>query len=195
MRNTNTMYKLIYASALFLMPLAAMSQQAVGGSINMPNGNAVCEVLVELRDASNEVIDQDLSDENGVFEFANNLTLGEDYSLGFSKETNALNGPSTVDLVLLFRIILGIDIASPYALWAADVNGSGQMTTLDMVLIRRLILAIDDEFDVTNWAFDQPDVLAADNTIEIPNFSGSVDVTVIGVKRGDLNFSADSTCQ
>lgn len=181
---------------LFLSaPLVLCAQQSIGGTINMPNGAAICDVIVELHDASGAVIDQDLSDVSGSFEFGGNLTVDEDYSLTFSKEANPLNGTSTFDLVMLYRIILGIDIPSPYAIWAADVNGSGAMTTLDMVLIRRLILAIDQEFLTTNWAFDEADAVLPDNTIEVTGFDGMEDVTVIGVKRGDINYSADPGCE
>jgi hypothetical protein len=189
------MYRLIYVFLLFSLSLPAIAQQSISGNISMPNGNTICDVLVELRDASNVVIDQDLSDVNGTFQLGDNLVIGADYTIGFSKEANALNGSSTFDLVLLFRIILGIDIPSPYALWAADVNESGQMTTLDMVLIRRLILTIDEEFSVANWAFDEPGTLVPDNAIEVPAFSGTADISVIGVKRGDLNYSANTACQ
>lgn len=188
------MRKLIYTSVLALLPLLTFAQQVISGNINLPNGTPICDVIVELVDANGQVVAQDLSDADGLFAFAEGEE-GNDYSLHFSREQNAMNGTTTFDIVLAFRAILGIDPLTPYMLWAADVNGSGQVTTLDMVFMRRLILALDESFPISSWAFDEADTIVPDNTIEVSALSGSPIFSVIGVKRGDLNQSAATGCQ
>lgn len=181
--------------ALFT-PFLLLAQNTVSGDIVLPNALPVCNVLVELLDENAQVIAQDFSEEDGTFELAS-IPAGMNYTLRFSKEDNYLNGTSTFDLVLLARMILGIDPVTPYAVWAADVNGSGALTTLDMLLIRKLILQIDTTFpgEPEPWAFDDPNEAFADNIIEIPSLTAPVSVAVIGVKRGDLNNSPAMICQ
>lgn len=177
-----------------LLPFVLQGQHQISGAVNFPNALPICNVLVELRDASGLLLAQDLSEEDGTFLLAD-IPAGTDYVVEFSKEGNPLNGTSTFDLVLLARRILGIDPVQPYDAWIGDVNGSGTLTTLDMVIIRKLILQIDTTFPVPAWAFDAPDSSLPDNQIELTTFDADVDLDVIGVKRGDFNASAQMNCQ
>lgn len=187
-----TNYK--YLLFVFLFPMVGFAQNTISGDIVLPNALPICNVLVELLDQNDQVIRQDVSEEDGTFQLLN-VPNGTDYTLRFFKEGSYLNGTSTFDLVLLARNILGIEPLPPYALWAADVNDTGTVTTLDMVLIRKLILQIDTTFPATSWGFDEADATNCDNRIEIPALAASLSVSVVGVKRGDLNNSNAMICQ
>ncbi len=187
-----TNYKYLFLAVLF--PMVSFSQNTISGDIVLPNALPVCNVLVELLDQSNQVIRQDISEEDGTFQLLN-VPSGTDYTLRFLREDYYLNGTSTFDLVLVARIILGIDPLTPYAIWAGDVNGSSTLTALDMILIRKLILQIDTTFPATPWGFDEANATGCDNRIEIPSLTGSLSVSVVGVKRGDLNNSNAMNCQ
>lgn len=187
-----TNYKYAFLAVLF--PVFGFAQNTISGDIVLPNALPVCNVLVELLDHNDQVIRQDFSEEDGTFQLLN-VPNGTDYSLRFFKDDFYLNGTSTFDMVLLARMILGIDPLTPYALWAGDVNGSGTLTTLDMILIRKVILNVDTTFPASSWGFDEADAMNSDNLIEIPSLTASVGVSVIGVKRGDLNNSMLMNCQ
>lgn len=178
---------------LALCPIALNAQLEINGDITFPNGLPICNALVELQNANGDILAQDLSEADGTFTLSD-LPAGTDYTLHFSKDGNPLNGTSTFDLVLIARRILGIDPLQDYDVWIADVNGSGTLTTLDMVFIRRLILSIDTEFPVSTWAFDEPQASAPDNQISIASLTEDLSIDVIGVKRGDLNGSAQVNC-
>ena len=187
-----TNFKYTFLAVFF--PLISFAQNTISGDIVMPNALPVCNVLVELLDQNDQVIRQDFSEEDGTFQLLN-VPNGSDYTLRFFKDDPYLNGTSTFDMVLIARTVLGIDPPAPYSLWAGDVNGTGTLTTLDMVLIRKLILNIDTSFPLPSWGFDEADALNCDSLIEIPSLTESVNVSVIGVKRGDLNNSNLMNCQ
>lgn len=140
--------------------------------------------------------------EDGVFEFE--VENGEDYTVAPSKGQFPLNGVTTYDLVLISKHILGNQaLDNPYKIIAADANLSNSVTTADIVVLRKLILQIETEFPNGNtWRFVDkdfsfPDPLDPFGTSfpEIINLNDVeedvLDVDFIGVKLGDVNFSAD----
>jgi hypothetical protein len=73
-----------------------------------------------------------------------------------TKNTNYLEGVSTLDIALISRHILGIiPFEFPYQMLAADVDNSGDIDGTDMLIIRRLILGIYSVFpnNVGSWRF------------------------------------------
>lgn len=124
-----------------------------------------------------------------------------------SKDFDPLNGVTTFDMLLISRHILGIELLdSPYKLIAADVNQDGQVTLLDIITIRRLILGITDElpngkswrFIPVNYEFPNPANPFQEDFPEYivtPAIFNSFPVEsafqFIGIKIGDVNFSAD----
>ena len=84
---------------------------------------------------------------------------GEEVTITPEKNAGYAEGVSTLDMVLISRHILGVEIlGSPYQLIAADVNNSRYVTTLDLIALRRLLLGIDIEFEVnTSWRFVESD--------------------------------------
>ncbi|MFN4255958.1 MAG: T9SS type A sorting domain-containing protein [Saprospiraceae bacterium] len=116
-----------------------------------------------------------------------------------SKDDHPLNGVTTFDLVLTSMHILGIaPFNSPYKIIAADVNCSGSVTTFDIVESRKLILGIYAELpNCPSWRFVRADYVfpnpanpfASQFPANAPVMAGDT-VEFIGVKAGDVNFSA-----
>ncbi|MEL6970005.1 MAG: hypothetical protein AAFZ63_07610 [Bacteroidota bacterium] len=175
------------------LPLGLFAQHQINGEIVFPSGLPICEVLVELQDASGQTLAQDLSEDDGTFQFTN-VPTGTNYELLFTKDGEAIWGVSTFDVVLVARLILGLDAQPPYYGWIGDLNGSGTVTTLDLVIMRKVILGIDSEFPVPPWAFDEPTAVTPDNQITLPAVNSDTDVEVIGVKRGDISGSIEAIC-
>lgn len=132
-------------------------------------------------------------------------TAGYHSEITAEKNINPLNGVTSYDLTLLSRHILGIEpLDSPYKIIAADANLDGKVTSFDIVLLRKLILGqIDQLPHGKSWRFIPADfVFPNPNNPFTPAFPekitvpGTLDMQpnnfrFIGVKIGDLNFSAD----
>ena len=121
------------------------------------------------------------------------------------RDDNPLNGVTTLDLSMISKHILGINLlSSPYKLIAADVNKTGTISTLDIVALRRLILGIDEELsNNTSWRFVPkdfvfpnpqnpfaqvfPENLTINTTNANPYVSGA---DFVGIKVGDVNNTA-----
>lgn len=144
----------------------------------------------------------DLTDNLGLFMFANTLPVGSDYILAPEKDDNPLNGVTTYDLVLISKHILGLEpLDSPYKMIAADANKSGSITTFDIVELRKLILGIYSELPAnTSWRFvdkahtfpnplnpfqDQFPETKTVQDMQLHNLNDDF----VGVKVGDVNNS------
>ncbi|MEQ1745960.1 MAG: HYR domain-containing protein [Saprospiraceae bacterium] len=90
---------------------------------------------------------------NGLYTL--DIPSGGTYSVRPSHDVGPLNGVSTLDMLLINKHILGVEVvASPYKLVAADVNKSKSVTTFDIVELRKLILGIYQAFPSnTSWRF------------------------------------------
>lgn len=170
---------------------------ALGGQVQTEDGRPLAGVLVLLDDRATA------TDEQGSFTFTE-IPLGETYNLLLSREGDAMNGVSTLDLIRIRKHILGVDaLDSPYKMVAADVNESGNISTLDIIKIQKVILGIRTQFeDTTSWrflpdafTFSDPDNPFADTlpaSFVITNFTEDLtDLNFIGLKSGDVNGSAE----
>lgn len=155
----------------------------ITGGINTTDGTGLGGVEIKLTGAVDTTI---ISDENGVFQTAS-LVATENYTVSLEKNTNPVNGVTTLDIVLISKHILGIDtFTTNYQQIAADVNRSGAITTFDLVQMRQLILGINDHFpNVPSWVFDPAEVT-------VSSLSELGDLSFTGIKMGDLNGSANS---
>lgn len=139
-----------------------------------------------------------LTNDDGEFTFFG-LDSNSDYTISADKNTDPMNGVSTLDLVLIQRHILGISkLDSPYKYIAADVNGNKAITASDLVALRKLILGIDAKYaSNTSWRFvDKKQVLPSGQNpfpfTETVSFTGSQlasTLDLLGVKIGDVNES------
>lgn len=154
----------------------------ITGGINTTDGKGLGGVSAKLTGAVDTTI---ISDANGFFE-TGNLVAAEDYTLSLEKNSDPVNGVTTLDIVIISKHILGIDtFTTDYQHIAADVNRSGAVTTFDLVQIRQLILGINDSFsNAPSWVFDPAEV----NLTSLTEL-GTLSFT--GIKIGDLNGSAD----
>ncbi|MEM9885622.1 MAG: T9SS type A sorting domain-containing protein [Bacteroidota bacterium] len=171
----------------------------IAGTIQTSNEQTVEGVAVQM---SGTVEDQKYTGKGGSYHFVG-LSEGFDYSIKPYKNDDALNGVTTLDIVLISKHILGIELlADPYQLIAADVNNSGSITTFDMVNLRRLILGMDQELqNNTSWRFIPKDFQFEDpmNPFqtafpELMNIndlgSDYMDSDFVAIKTGDINGSA-----
>ena len=135
------------------------------------------------------------------FQFKN-LAEGHDYTLIPKNDKEVKNGLSTLDLILITRHILGINVLdSPYKMIAADINRSASISTLDLIQLRKVILNIDTEFaNNTSWRFVDADYFFPDpnnpwkeyfpEIKNINNLKGAPVINFVAVKVGDVNYSA-----
>ena len=182
------------------LTIAVFCQQncRIGGLIANEEGDEVDNVTVKISDA----IDPFVTDETGAYVF-DEVNEGANYTVTPNKNVEPLNGVTTLDLVLISKHILGIELLdSPFKMIAADVNNSGTITTLDLVKIQRVILGLDADFaPMDAWCFvdgsftfpnpANPFQTTIPEIYPINNFSGDMmDVDFVGVKVGDVNGSA-----
>lgn len=172
------------------------------GNVRRENGDMIQDVTVELFDSTGNMV-AGLTNVGGGYNFGN-IASCANYVLRPSRNDNHRNGVSTFDLVLMSKHILGSEyLSSPYQLIAADVNDDGKVSTFDIVETRRLILFIQDEFDDNNswrfadqdYVFDNPQNPFDENWGEvklITNITSNLNTGFIGMKIGDLNYSAST---
>jgi hypothetical protein len=123
-----------------------------------------------------------------------------------SKSIHPANGVTVTDLVLITRHILGIEpLDSPYKIIAADASQDGVVTVYDVVLLRKLILGLIDELpNGKSWRFvpkayvfpDPGNPFSPMFPTQITSTNeeqGSNTYEYIGVKIGDVNYSANPT--
>lgn len=172
---------------------------SIAGAIETEEGVAVNEVEVNL---SGNASAMKMTGSAGGYSFVS-LAQGYDYTVTPAKDNAPLNGVSTLDLVLISKHILGVELLdSPYKLIAADVNNSGSITTFDMIALRKVILNVESDFaSNTSWRFVPADYTFADpanpfgeSFPEVMNFndleSSYMSANFVAIKVGDVNASA-----
>ena len=167
--------------------------------------NTADEMIDEVRvtaegNAAAEMMGEMTTDETGAYNFE--LEPGQNYTVTPAKNTEVMNGLSTMDLILLGQHLLEIQpLDDPYKIIAADINNSGTVSSLDLIELRRLILRIDENFsNNTSWRFvdagyifnnpANPFVNTFPEILNINGLNGDIQQDFIGIKIGDLNGSA-----
>jgi len=142
-----------------------------------------------------------ITDDNGNYAFED-MPLGGSYSIQPLSDEAPLNGVSTLDIVMIQKHVLGLSaLEDPLQLIAADVNGSEDVSALDLVELRKMILGIYSAFpNNDSWNFidaehefavpTNPWLYGLPTSYEISNLQSNMDIPFIGVKVGDVNFSA-----
>lgn len=114
------------------------------------------------------------------------------------KGLDPLNGISTLDIVMISKHVLSIDVFDDLESYiAADVNFSNSVSTLDIVKLQRLILGIDSEleggqswrFVDSDYVFDPADIWGFEEYILLDSIEENRDVSFTGIKIGDVNAS------
>ena len=139
---------------------------------------------------------------DGQYTFSN-LQTNKSYTVSPIRDDEHDNGVSTLDLVLIQKHILGIDMLdSPYKVIAADINNSEGITALDLVELRRLILGVFEEFpNNSSWRFvpeshtfdDPQSPWGFPESFDIDNMTpGNILADFVGIKIGDVNATVKS---
>jgi len=172
--------------------------RVISGHVFTEDGRMLEDVEVEKEITGLESSDLNMTDVEGEYMFPTNQQ-GLDYRIDPTKNVDFLNGVTTLDLVLIQKHILGVELlGSPYQMIAADANNDERITAIDLLSIRKLILAIDEEYaNNTSWRFaDANTTLDLDNpwsvneSIAINNLAlDMMDLDFIGIKIGDINNS------
>ena len=124
-----------------------MNLTAIGGLIMTEQENMVEDVEVSIMSTLMNEPQVDMA-EHGEYAFID-MPMNTNYRINAVKDENYLQGISTLDLVMIQRHILGIELlASPYSIIAADVNSSETIDGIDLVELRKLILGIYDELSL-----------------------------------------------
>jgi subtilisin-like proprotein convertase family protein len=169
----------------------------ISGQIASALGNKLEGVSVIASAALPEYPKSVFSNATGQYQF--DVQSGLDYDLIAIKDGDYLNGVTTLDLVLIQRHILGLEVFNdPYKVIAADANNDGRITASDLVEIRKLILGVTTSFKNASWRMpikNQTLTLAnpfpyKDNYSFSKLESNMVDQDFVAVKIGDLNSSA-----
>ena len=157
-------------------------------------------VNVHIDGATGNYPSDETTEEDGFYDFA--LPMNNNYGEIPNRNDNPWNGISTMDLILMSRHILGVELLdSPYRMIAADINNSGTITAFDMVELRKLILLIYTAFpENPSWKFIDAQYVFEDPTnpfesifpteYNINGLSANEVIDFVGVKMGDLNNSA-----
>ena len=170
----------------------------ITGQVATEEGVPVEDVAISLSGARSR---QYLTGKEGDY-FFTGLEEGLDFSVTPLKDSDAQQGVTTYDMVLMQKHILGIaPLNSPYKLLAADVNKSGSVTTLDLIQLRKLILNVETDFrSNTSWRFVEANY-AFQNPLDpfaepfpevknVNNLEGEIGASFVAIKIGDVNGSA-----
>lgn len=116
------------------------------------------------------------------------------YSIKSSKNDDLMNGVSTLDLVLIQKHILGLQVLdTPYKLIAADINANGGISAIDLIELRKLILGVTAEFPSnTSWRFI-PEAFEIEQPTTPWDFPESVSIESLYLSDEDVNFLAVKT--
>lgn len=178
-------------------------QFTLGGLIQKETGVPIADVEVFLSGQSNP----NLSGTDGSYQFFP-VDLGNSVSIRPQKLSDPRNGLSVLDLVMIQRHLLLIDIFdSPYQHFAADINRSKSVNVTDLVLLQRMILFVDNEFpNNTSWRFipesfqflnpNAPLLIHPPDSIIINNVNADQsDGDFVAIKVGDVSGNASPGAQ
>ena len=153
---------------------------------------------------------EDIGDESqtgGSFEYCYRESEAST-SLSATKDGDALDGVSTIDLVIISKHLMGVGpLEYPWQYIAADVNESETISVLDLIQIKKRILSIETEFSPVNWRFlgenytlpgtPNPFITSFQySDLDCFNHDFSLDQTpsFSAIKKGDVNGSIFQIC-
>jgi hypothetical protein len=178
------------------------SSGIISGRVLTEFGQKINDVEIYLADEpafANPVLS--ITDQSGAYTFSN-LPGGDQYYLRGFKNTDFLQGVSTLDLIKIQKHLLGLQLFdSPLQYIAADVTGNNTVSVLDLVDLRKLILGRIQELPGnTSWRFGNPDQdlplsnpWVFEETMNIPRLDFKQEnVNFLAVKIGDVNRSLNN---
>jgi uncharacterized Zn-finger protein/subtilisin-like proprotein convertase family protein len=177
----------------------------IAGIVLTETGLPVNEVNIELSSVAGEFPKFDITEEDGNYSFTSNPYWYE-YLLSPEKDIDYLNGVSTLDIILIQKHVLGIEVLdSPYKIIAADATNDLKVSALDLLVIRKLLLGFIDELpDNKSWRFVDADQEFSDELDPFP-FPEQIEILqldneslmndFIAIKIGDVNQTAEANLQ
>ena len=166
------------------------------------NGNlGISGANVSLESSVSELNKSITTDATGSYSFTN-LPKNNNYTVRMSDNRDILNGVSTLDLVMIQRHILGLDMLDgPTKIIAADVDNNAKVTAADLTALRKNILGITNSFPngQQSWRFVTSNHTYSSPTNPFPfteNYSytqlqdNKVSQNFVAIKIGDVNNSA-----
>ncbi len=129
----------------------APSQPVIIGRVETEEGREIVSNVL-LKSDINTTIWQFTRSANFNF---NGIPRGDDCALTPSRDSDLLNGVTTLDVALMSRHILDVQpIKSALKQIAGDVNADGSIDALDMVITRRMVLRLLNAFpNNKSWRF------------------------------------------
>ncbi len=166
------------------------------GVIKTESGLIIPDVILSL--SSTNEAQTVRSDTTGLYQF-NGVNKGLNYQMTATKDSEPVNGISTLDLVFVQRHILALDTLGTYKIIAADVSGDERVSVSDIISMRRIILGVIDNWeDTLVWKFVPSELIFLDElnpwpvseAIQIDSLGESLcHQDFIAIKRGDVNDS------
>lgn len=166
------------------------------------NGVSAKNVEVNLVSSKPELTKTIYTDNYGQYNL-DKLEKGFDYTVSLSNDSDILNGVSTLDLVIIQRHILGLELLNePQKIIAADADNSGRVTASDLTAIRKCILGITNQFPngQQSWRFITANQTFANDQFPFPFIesysyqnltSNQTNQNFKAIKIGDVNGSAE----
>ena len=170
----------------------------LSGSITTPLGSVMPGVEVTMTGDENATI---VSTDAGKYAFEGVGT--GDFVITPFMDDAAGNGISTLDVLILKRHLLGIElITDPMRFMAADMNDSGTLTVIDQLIMRNVLLGNTDVLpNGESWRFVPVNYMTvvgnelarmteAPNNIKLDGINAcTTGNDFYAIKRGDLNNS------
>jgi len=172
----------------------------ISGNVQTRLGDMISETLVSVTTTLPEYPYTMMTASDGDYSFPNN-PLQYNYQVEAAKDDEYINGVSTLDMVLIQRHILAVDLLNdPYKAIAADANNDSRISASDLIELRKLVLGIVTELpNNESWRFiDASETYSNDNepwpfteSLSLINLQNDmIDEDYIGVKIGDVTGDA-----
>lgn len=175
------------------------SNGTVTGKVLDTNSEGVQYANIQIANMSGM---EDETDAYGTYTISG-LTPGSEYVVQPMKNTNALNGVSTYDILMIQKHLVGVSsIKNPYKLIAADINKSNHISISDVIELRKTLLTASPTFAKNDsWRFVKADYIFT-NPLDpfkeaFPEFIDTKDMPstgliadFVGIKVGDINGDA-----
>ncbi len=173
---------------------AASVAGSISGMVRTQQNEPVEHVLVEAQ--SNLPIPAFKTSVSGQYAFVN-LPMHSQYILKPTRNDQASNGVSTIDLLMIQKHILGVQpFSTGYDMVAADVNNDREITALDLIELRKLVLFLYNDFPANkswrfvpkSFKFNMAKPYEFPEMIDIKGLSSDeLNRDFTGIKIGDLN--------
>ncbi len=161
----------------------------ISGTIVDPAGAPIRNVSIRALTATEE---REVSRTSIQGTYGFHGTRDESYKVFPYKNDEMMRGISTFDLVLIQKHILGIQpFDNIYQRIAADVNNNGVIDPTDMIELRKSLLRPDFVFS-NNTSYQFRAAGSNANFAEVPKLNDDTMVDFVGIKVGDVNFSASN---